>query len=144
MRRYFIIFLSTFLILIDQLSKYLIRHAGGFYICNPGIAFSVKIPLPIFISFWIIIVVFIGFSIFNFKFSIFNKVPIYKFSNLQTFGLLLILSGAVSNLVDRMHFGCVVDFINMRFWPIFNIADSFIVVGVIIILIKIRRNSFIH
>ena len=43
------------------------------------------------------------------------------------------LGGAVGNLVDRVRYGHVVDFIDLRFWPVFNIADSAIVVGVILL-----------
>jgi signal peptidase II len=43
------------------------------------------------------------------------------------------LGGALGNLLDRVRLGHVVDFIDFRFWPVFNIADSAIVVGVIIL-----------
>lgn len=138
--------LTFFLISVDQLSKYLIRLSGGFSVCNPNIAFNIKMPLILLVFFWVVIVVYISFLIFNFQFfplkrdptkavAIFNKFTIYKFSNLQIFGLLLILSGAISNLVDRIHFGCVIDFIDLRFWPIFNLADILITAGVIMLLI---------
>ena len=47
-------------------------------------------------------------------------------------GLSLVLGGTVGNLIDRIRLGHVTDFINFGFWPAFNIADSAIVVGVII------------
>ncbi|MDP2719980.1 MAG: signal peptidase II [Dehalococcoidia bacterium] len=46
------------------------------------------------------------------------------------FSLGLMLGGAVGNLIDRFRFGYVIDFIDVRFWPVFNIADSAISVGV--------------
>ena len=45
------------------------------------------------------------------------------------------LGGAVGNLVDRFRQGYVTDFINFKFWPVFNVADSAIVVGVAILII---------
>ena len=46
----------------------------------------------------------------------------------------LVLGGSLSNLVDRVRLGYVTDFIDFRWWPAFNLADSFIVVGVVILL----------
>ncbi|HLJ65783.1 MAG TPA: signal peptidase II [Chloroflexota bacterium] len=42
----------------------------------------------------------------------------------------LILGGAVGNMLDRLRLGYVVDFIDLRWWPVFNLADSAIVLGV--------------
>ena len=44
----------------------------------------------------------------------------------------LVLGGTVGNLIDRLRFGYITDFIDVGFWPAFNVADSAIVVGVII------------
>ena len=46
------------------------------------------------------------------------------------FGATAILSGAVANLIDRIQTGCVVDFFDFRIWPVFNVADIAIVLGV--------------
>jgi signal peptidase II len=46
----------------------------------------------------------------------------------------LLIGGSLSNLVDRIRLGHVTDFIDIRHWPSFNLADSFIVVGVAILL----------
>ena len=46
--------------------------------------------------------------------------------------LALILGGALGNLVDRVLLGYVVDFLDFRIWPVFNIADSCVVVGAIL------------
>jgi signal peptidase II len=45
----------------------------------------------------------------------------------------LVIGGSVSNLADRVRLGHVTDFLDLRFWPAFNLADSFIVVGVAIL-----------
>ncbi len=49
-------------------------------------------------------------------------------------GLGLVIGGSGSNLVDRVRLGHVTDFLDLRFWPAFNLADTFIVVGVAILL----------
>jgi signal peptidase II len=46
----------------------------------------------------------------------------------------LLIGGSVSNLVDRVRLHHVTDFIDLKYWPAFNLADSFIVVGVVILL----------
>jgi signal peptidase II len=133
-----ILFLAvTFgLIFFDQLSKYLIRHSGGFYICNKGIAFGLELHPIFFWIIWLLIIAIVSSQIFNFKFSIFNQFSINKFTNFKFLGLVLILSGAMSNVVDRLLYGCIIDFVELKFWPVFNLADVFICAGVILILIS--------
>jgi len=46
----------------------------------------------------------------------------------------LVIGGSVSNLADRIRLGHVTDFLDFRYWPAFNLADSFIVIGVGILL----------
>ena len=57
-------------------------------------------------------------------------------SSILILGLFLILSGAVGNLIDRISYGCVLDFIDIRVWPVFNIADSSISLGTLLIFIR--------
>jgi signal peptidase II len=45
--------------------------------------------------------------------------------------LSLILAGAIGNLIDRLRFGYVIDFLNFYIWPVFNIADSAITIGAV-------------
>jgi signal peptidase II len=139
-RKNILLIFSVFgLIFIDQLSKYLIRHFGGFYICNPGVAFGVKIPEFLFWLFWILIIVFIFILLLSkLKACQTSDVPrLHRLLDIRcpSAGLILILSGSISNVIDRLYFGCIVDFIDLKFWPVFNLADSFIVIGVILILI---------
>jgi signal peptidase II len=49
----------------------------------------------------------------------------------------LVIGGSVSNLVDRVRLGHVTDFLDFRYWPAFNLADSFIVIGVGILLVAL-------
>jgi signal peptidase II len=53
----------------------------------------------------------------------------------------LVIGGSVSNLVDRVRLGHVTDFLDLKFWPAFNLADSFIVVGVAILLLALLHTD---
>ena len=66
-----------------------------------------------------------------------NKTP--GFANSLALGL--ILGGALGNLFDRVRFGYVIDFIDFRVWPVFNVADSAITIGTIILAWNILRRS---
>jgi signal peptidase II len=56
-------------------------------------------------------------------------------------GVALVLGGAVGNVMDRIHFGLVIDFLDFRVWPIFNVADSAISVGTLFILVGLLRQE---
>ena len=49
----------------------------------------------------------------------------------------LLIGGSASNLIDRIRLGHVTDFLDLRYWPAFNLADSFIVVGVAILFLTL-------
>ena len=51
----------------------------------------------------------------------------------------LITGGAAGNILDRFLYGYVVDFIDIRVWPVFNIADCAITVGVVILAAQVLR-----
>ncbi len=53
----------------------------------------------------------------------------------------LILGGATGNLVDRLLFGAVTDFISIGWWPSFNVADSVLVIGVLLLLWQMRKKN---
>jgi signal peptidase II len=52
-------------------------------------------------------------------------------------GLGLVLGGALGNLSDRVRLGYVIDFVDVRWWPVFNLADSCIVAGVLILILTL-------
>ncbi|MFC1675266.1 signal peptidase II [Candidatus Omnitrophota bacterium] len=53
----------------------------------------------------------------------------------------LILAGALGNLIDRIYLGFVVDFIDLRFWPVFNLADSSITIGAVLLGITVLKRK---
>ena len=98
---------------------------------NTGIAFGLfKNAGVVFIVIPAIAVILLGYNIYYYK----NNEE--KLSRLYIVAFSLILGGAVGNLIDRILFGYVVDFIDFQVWPVFNIADSAITIGAVIIAIK--------
>jgi signal peptidase II len=51
------------------------------------------------------------------------------------------LGGAFGNLLDRLRFGFVTDFLDFKFWPVFNLADSAIVVGMVLLLLFLEEDK---
>jgi len=97
------------------------------YITNTGAGFSILQNMNI-ILIVISILVIIALIYFN--------------KHIPKFSLITILSGITGNLIDRVSYGSVIDFINFKFWPVFNIADSLIFIGVaywMIIIIKSEK-----
>nr|MBU1328381.1 signal peptidase II [Candidatus Omnitrophota bacterium] len=58
---------------------------------------------------------------------------------LCNFSLVLIISGALGNLIDRVNLRYVIDFIDFRIWPVFNIADSSITIGTALFIISFAK-----
>lgn len=148
------IIITLVLILLDQASKYTIRTRGGFYICNRGVAFGIQAQEILVFVFVAIIVLFLISRISNSRFIISNIIPdskrqnwklnfksVIKNSSRLHFPLVLILAGGISNLVDRIHSSCVIDFIDLKFWPVFNLADIYITIGGITILSALLKKS---
>lgn len=53
-----------------------------------------------------------------------------------------ITGGAIGNILDRVHYHYVVDFIDLRWWPVFNVADSCITVGVLLLVVASVRRDY--
>ncbi len=138
-----VVFFATALLVIaaDQLSKIWIRsyaegqsifEAGFFritHIHNTGGVFGLFQDQ----SFFLAIVAFIGITfILLFAFLFYRYFP-YLDSRFGKPALGLILGGTVGNLIDRLRLGYVTDFIDISIWPSFNVADSAITVGTIIL-----------
>lgn len=82
----------------------------------------------------------IFFSAVSIIFIFFYILKLEKKEKYNLFSLGLIEGGITGNLIDRVKYGYVIDFINFHFWPVFNFADSFIVIGIILFFIKQIRS----
>lgn len=138
---------SLTIILLDQLSKLLIidksinviQNILSFtYTQNTGVAFGLIDNNLIFIILFNIVI--LGIII---KFLKENNENI---DFVVLVSLILILSGGVGNLIDRLLRGYVVDFIKLEFvkFPIFNLADISVTVGVFILIIVIVKQMIIN
>ncbi|NMD32439.1 MAG: signal peptidase II [Firmicutes bacterium] len=134
-------------VLLDQLTKYLVASTMEVgqsfsliedflaitYVRNPGAAFGV---LPYRTAFLIIVTLIVVGLIVYF----YHVLPASY--TLLRLGMALQLGGALGNLIDRVRNVFVVDFIDLKFFPpVFNLADLFIVIGVIIFLFAFWRIS---
>ena len=70
------------------------------------------------------------------------RKELFTLGKLASYGWLFIIGGALGNLYDRIFLGSVVDFINFVVWPVFNVADSFITVGAIMLAWCILRDEY--
>ncbi len=136
-------------ILLDQVTKHLIVRTlrlgqgipviPGFfdivYVLNPGAAFGflatlseqVRNPFFILISAAAVILIVV------------YRARYLRSHRLASFALALILGGAIGNLIDRLRYGVVVDFLDVHVaqyhWPAFNVADSAISIGVSLMIL---------
>lgn len=162
------LFLSSFLvfsiIILDQATKAL---AVKFLptACNVGFAFGV-FPFSNVLSAALTFAVLVPVMLFLFKelpnYSSSESSPTRRVEKFQKdssrwslpssavkgsnkiFALALIFGGGLSNLIDRFTRGCVVDFIDVDFWPSFNLADAAITVGVIILVLSMLKTPKNH
>ncbi len=162
-----LLIISLLVILLDQLSKTAVVHyfqmgestpaLGNFfrftYILNPGGVFGSKLGSQNFYTL-ISVLALILTSWFFFKTK--NKEIWLRI------GLCIILGGAVGNLIDRLRFGQVVDFLDFDFfnislfpnkllffifpgfyldrWPVFNLADSFVLIGIVFVIVHLLKS----
>ena len=137
--------LSIFIVLLDQLSKYLMFNNKLFinkdfllfkldFVKNYGAAFNIFSGSRIFLS-----LISILFSILLI-YLIFRKNTL---NSLDLYSCSFILGGTIGNGIDRIYKGFVVDFINLNIinFPVFNIADISINIGFIFLLYNIFKNN---
>lgn len=153
MKKYLtVLSVATVIVTLDQLTKYILcqtlplhQQTAVFqhflhiiHVRNPGIAFGLlthvgsrfKMPMLLLISGVAIVIV------------VFFISQIKEGSRLQLLCFSLVLGGAIGNLIDRFRFGEVIDFIYVHwytafYWPAFNVADSAISVGIILLAMDI-------
>lgn len=133
----------AFVVVSDQLAKMLavnyliipVDVVGSYlrlgYVTNSGIIFGILRGfgwLPLLVS--LVVIVLIAYN--------YSKLPATFTGQLLW---ALITGGAIGNLIDRIAKGFVVDFIQIGFWPAFNLADSAITVGVVGLVIYLWREK---
>ncbi len=142
MRRFKYVFLiSLVIIVLDQITKHLVlKYMNPFEsieifpflhivsVRNTGGAFGMfkSVGSTLFIAVSVMAIIFVIWLLIRTKEGY--------------FGLSLILGGAIGNLIDRLRYGWVVDFIDFSIgkfhWPAFNVADSALTIGVIVVLLS--------
>ena len=137
------LFIIPVTIITDQISKLIVRFnmyrgesidvLGDIfrftYIHNPGAAFGFNLGSPIL------------HTVIS-TCALFFLIHLYRSLNIEEiagrYGLSLVLGGAIGNIIDRIYLGEVVDFIDEGWgslrWPIFNLADSYVTIGVFVLI----------
>jgi signal peptidase II len=131
---------------VDRVTKSLVQHNmalntphrlldGVVYLTrtqNTGAAFSLGVS---FGTFFLLLaaVVSAGIIVYN------RRIPTREVWLRIALGM--ILGGAIGNALDRAVAGSVTDFIDLRWWPVFNLADSFIVVGAVIAALRLSGHD---
>ncbi|MBR5589287.1 MAG: signal peptidase II [Phascolarctobacterium sp.] len=144
---YFLL-VALLVIIFDQLTKYYV--VSNFYlgesvpvlenifhwtyILNPGAAFGMFEG-----SRWFFVVIAIGVLVGIW----YMKDEINEGGWMMQYGAALFGGGAIGNLIDRARSGLVIDFFDFRIWPVFNVADIAICVGVAMILWKVLQMEFL-
>ena len=134
------ILIALGLILFDQITKYFIRtlmeqgqslplinnilHIT--YVQNTGIAFGLFQNTTLLLVWFSLIVLGLLF---------------YFYDKIDFIPRTLIAAGIIGNLLDRIFLRFVVDFIDFRIWPAFNVADSCLTIGVILLIIFILKKK---
>ena len=142
--------IALLVVAADQLSKIWIRsnllvgqslfEAGFFritHVHNTGAAFGLFQGQ----SFLLTIVALVGITVLLVYALVFYRRFPLSGKRLGRPVLGLVLGGAVGNLIDRLRFGYVTDFIDVGLWPAFNLADSAITIGVILLAYSLLRSA---
>jgi len=127
---------ALIVIFIDQITKFLIKTNFQLnqslpliknifhltYIRNFGAGFGILQQQK-----WLLIL--ISIIVIGFIFYYFDRIKNEELLLQVLVGF--VLGGTIGNLIDRITYGFVIDFLDFRIWPIFNFADSFVTIGVI-------------
>ena len=146
--RYPILYLSAcaFFFFFDRLGKFVAQSGSGAdralnsvlafgYYPNQGIGFGIQMNKTIIVvASIIIILVLAGWLVHVLK----------KEYVMQAWGISFIIFGAINNLIDRVFFGQVIDYIKLFDWSLFNLADAMIICGLILVLLGWQRSEAAH
>ncbi len=145
-----IIILSIIFLIVDQITKILVVNSlvpgenieiiknifNIIYTNNTGAAFSILLGKRIFLI--VVAVLIIGVLLYYIKR---NKIE----KKIDIIALSFVIGGSLGNLIDRIVRGYVIDFISIKIgnynFPIFNVADILIVIGVFLLLLSSRRRQ---
>ena len=140
-----VLFVSAILVLADQVSKAIVVRTMSLYesipiipnffhftyITNDGMAFGIDFPFGYFI--------FSSVSLLLTLFLFWYLWSVRNHSIVIRLGLAMIIAGAIGNLIDRLMLGEVIDFLDFMIrdfhWYVFNLADSYVTVGMVLLLI---------
>ena len=141
-KKHLIVFSVALLVAaIDQFTKFLIRKNFQLnesipiiknifyftYVTNTGSAFGLFKNLNWFFMLFSIVVI---IAIFYYL-----RKKIYEKEKFLQLAVGLLLGGTIGNMIDRILYGAVTDFLDFRVWPVFNVADSAVTISVIILII---------
>lgn len=117
-----------FLIIADQMIKiFVVGHMA--YLCNRGVAFSVQLSPTFFIILWLVIIVALGMY--------WRTMSEARF--ITQIAFILIFAGAIGNVIDRLRYGCVIDYVPFLTISLFNFADVLITIGAGLLLWQTMR-----
>ena len=140
-----VLFVSAILVLADQISKTIVVKTMSLYesipviqnffhftyITNDGMAFGINFPFGYYI--------FTSVSVLLTLFLFWYLWSVRTHSIVIRLGISFIIAGAIGNLIDRIFLGAVIDFLDFMIgnfhWYVFNLADSYVTVGMVLVLI---------
>jgi len=137
-----VISISSLVLIVDRLTKYIlfrnlsegesVKVVPGFFhitlVLNSGAAFGLFKGRSLFFTVSTILVI-IFICLYVWRGGCKDLLVLTALS--------LILGGAAGNLIDRVLFGYVIDFLDFRIWPVFNIADASITIGALILAVRL-------
>ncbi len=145
-KKIFVFYLAILIFILDRLSKYYILEASNSYE-------NFNIPITTFLNFNLVWNDGIAFGLFSFDeqfyYNIITLIIVIitlvvlffaiKSNGVEKIGFSMIFGGSLGNIFDRLYYSAVVDFIDIHIknihWFIFNIADIFICLGVITLIV---------
>ena len=140
-----VLFVSAILVLADQVSKTIVVKTMSLYesipviqnffhftyITNDGMAFGINFPFGYYI--------FTSLSVLLTLFLFWYLWSVRTHSIVIRLGISFIIAGAIGNLIDRIFLGAVIDFLDFMIgnfhWYVFNLADSYVTVGMVLVLV---------